>query len=163
MKLVLIICSKETVLDRSTNMTSVFNIFDDINTPSFPVFLAPFTVLTVFEKQKREPDKQRFELLIHVAGQKILSQEIPLEFQGKQRIRNTVQYSGLPVSGPGLFEVSASKNNELLGRYWFHIEQVGPIKETIKEENTAEISRGVLIPMQITQQPHKKRTKNKKA
>jgi hypothetical protein len=159
MKMVLLLCAKETVIDRATNAASVFGLHDDINVPaSFPILLAPFCVMSVLERSSQESEKQVFTLQIKLGKQQILSQRIDVDFQGKTRVRTIVQLSGLPLTGPGLLDVSALKGNRLLGKYWFNVAQTGPIEATNSTMQTG----AIVIPNGHQPKTSQTQKKNKK-
>jgi hypothetical protein len=117
MRLKLLVCSRDAVVDRLTNLASLFGIWEEFTPTAFPVIIPNFCIFALFEKTGREADHQEVDLKITLAKKEFFSQSIPVDFQGKQRVRNITQMNGMPLTGPGILSVSISKGTTVLGAY----------------------------------------------
>ncbi len=54
MKLEFLLCAELASVDKSTNRLSIFNIMDELSTPSFPSLVPQLAVVSTFTRKKKK-------------------------------------------------------------------------------------------------------------
>jgi hypothetical protein len=137
MKLTLLLCAKEVVIDQSTQMTSIIGLIDDIATVSFPLLLPQVSLFALFVRSPREAERQQVRLEIEGGSRTIVSQDLDLNFHGKQKLRQTVIFSGFPIESPGAIEITVKAKGVVLGTRQITATQSGPIRPQQVEPPTS--------------------------
>lgn len=137
MKIQMLLCSKDVVIDQATNMVSVFNIYEDVVSPAYPLYVSPFTVFMVATREDSDPDSFQTSLALKLDNDSLFNNPWPIEFRGTKRVRNAVQFTMVPVARPGNLVVSLSMGNEILNSYIIPFTISGPIQAKPKEQSTA--------------------------
>jgi hypothetical protein len=117
----LLLCAEGVVVDQRTNNTSAFNILEQLNFQSLPVVFPKMVILSVLERDKGDPEKWKGRLRIDLAGSVILDRPVEHNFQGKTRSRNMITIGGLPITQPGIMEISLVKGDEKIMLYTIEI------------------------------------------
>jgi hypothetical protein len=108
MRLLLFTCAETCVLDQLTNRSSLFNLLEEIVTPTFPVAIYSVAIFSLWERDESEPDTEA-RLTVKLNTHELMQAPIALAFQGKLRCRALVTVHGLVVSEHGnlIFEVAS--------------------------------------------------------
>lgn len=88
-------------------------------------------VMSLMEKDEGEPDVWSGSIRIILAGSEIMNQVIRHNFRGTKRSRNMLTISGLPITQPGIMEVSLCSEGESVMSY--------TIEVSVPEESTAAV------------------------
>lgn len=127
----LLLCAEGIVIDQRSNNVSAFEILEQLNPPSLPIVHPKMVVLSVLERDEGDPDKVPVTIRFSIAGSEIVNQIITHNFHDKKRSRNMFTVGGLPISQPGILEISMYRDDKKLMSY--RVEVTAPKKATIKK------------------------------
>jgi len=130
MKVQLLLCAREFIMDQITNLVSAINLYEEIASPAFPLFIPMLSILTIATREDGEPDKATLLMRIGNEGDELFSNTFDIEFHGTKRSRHVVQFGPVPIIKPGVLIVTVSKDADLLGSYEIPMSKVGPVKAT---------------------------------
>lgn len=107
MRLLLLACADTSVVDQTTNRASLFNLLEEVITPTFPIGIYSIAVFTLWEREPAEPDTHA-ELTVRLNERQLMQGQLALNFQQTIRCRSILTLRGLPLSEPGilLFEIT---------------------------------------------------------
>jgi hypothetical protein len=128
----LLLCAEGVSIDVRSNNATIFNIIDQLNFKYLPVVFPKMIVYSVFEREEADPEVLEAELCICIDGNEVLNELVPINFQSKTRVRNTLTLGGLPITQPGKMEVfiyEKGKRTEKMLSY--NIDVVVPKKPTV--------------------------------
>jgi len=101
MKASFFLCADTAVIDKSSSQISIFNVLEQINTPTFPVTLPQFSVVATMDREEDEDEIVELKLQWTLNGRKLLEMPVSLDFQGARRNHFVGQIRGLLVDEPG--------------------------------------------------------------
>jgi len=141
MKLRTLITCDISLLDQRRNSLSLINIIDEINSPSFPIFLPNLSVVSIIEKEQGDPDViGDCAISITLGDQVILSVPMPIQFQGKSRVRSVADVSGFVIPAAGTLKIAVLHGQNELGTWPIPVNQVGgPAAEVFSAPARAEL------------------------
>lgn len=108
----LLLCAEGVSIDARSNNATIFNIIDQLNFKYLPVVFPKMIVYSVFERDEGDPEVLEAELCICIDGNEVLDELVTINFQGKARVRNTLTLGGLPITQPGIMEISIYEKGE---------------------------------------------------
>ncbi len=130
----LLLCAEGVVIDQRSNNASAFEILEQLNPVSLPIVFPKLVVLSVFERDEGDPDKFPANIRVTLGESEILNQEVRHDFQGKKRTRHTFSIGGLPITQPGILEVSVQWGEAQVMSYT--VEVTAPTKAKVKKPYT---------------------------
>ena len=126
MKVLFLVCAQSAVIDQQTNALSVFNILQELNSPSFPFAIAGFTVASFFMREPTElEDPTNVRLQIHLQGKQLANFDMALQFQGRRSLRHIANVQGLIFTEPGELRVSVHHADQEIGYWPVPIQNIG--------------------------------------
>ena len=118
----LLFCAEGVVVDQMTNNASAFNILEQLNFLSLPVVFPRMFILNLLERSKEDPKNWKGRLRIDLAGSVILDQPLEHKFEDQLRSRHITTLGGLPITQPGIMEISlVDENDEKIISYTIEI------------------------------------------
>jgi hypothetical protein len=113
----LFIACESAVLDQFSNRVSVFNVLEEINTPTFPGAVPQLTVLGMFGRSNDEPDEYDLRLRMKLEGRKdfLLDAPFKVNFQGALSTRAIGNIPGFVFPAPGRLSISISLGRKKYG------------------------------------------------
>jgi len=127
----LLLCAEGVVVDRVTNNASAFNILEQLNFQNLPVAFPKMVILSCLERDAGDPEKWEGKLRIDLAGSVIMDLPFEHNFHGMSRSRNLFTLGGLPITQPGIMEISLVKDDKKETSYTIEIAvPPGPKVET---------------------------------
>ena len=113
----LLLCAEYVLTDRDSNNASVINILEEIAPTVLPIIIPRVAVLCIIERQEEDPEEAEILLRLTLHDQIIFEQQIPIDFLGRQRFRQTVLLGGLPITQPGILDVVVFLDDRVLQTY----------------------------------------------
>jgi hypothetical protein len=123
MRLLLLTCAETCVLDQLTNRASLFNLLEEIVTPTFPVALYSAAIFSLWERDESEPDAEA-RLTVKLNTHELMQAPMALAFQGKLRCRVLLTVHGLVVSEPGNLVFEVASGGSVVGTWTALIQSV---------------------------------------
>lgn len=120
--------ARGVIRDHETNAISIYNVIEQFQFPSFPVF---FPEVMYYAALIRDPaiDPAEFESIIRfkIDGATVLQSEMKSNFQDKIGNRLILRIGGLPIPNPGTLtiELLRKDNDELLHLYEIKVVTMG--------------------------------------
>jgi hypothetical protein len=132
MKLLLLCCAQSCTVDKTTNNVSIFNIIEEVQAPSFPGAIVPFSVFALITRTKREASTQTAYLQVFKDNQikPILEAPMNLDFQQQFRTRAIGNLGGLVVESPGMLRFVIREKRSELGSWAVPVLQAGAVAMT---------------------------------
>ncbi len=122
----LTVCAEGIVQDAVTNKLSAFNIFEEISSVSFPLFITKFCVLTILERDgDADPNKIGIEIKLMMNGDELVKDHIEVNFQGKKRNRTLFDIDGLVIPALGTLCIVISYDKKELSAYEIQVDKIG--------------------------------------
>ncbi len=128
----LIFLARNITIDQLTNTVSVFSIIEEMYSDKFPVGSGPINLFIMLEKESSDTDKQKMELQIFNNEMILHNISIDLDFQSKNRLRQTININNL-VLNSGTLKCACVIEKKEIGSYYIRVEHSTPIEvPTIK-------------------------------
>ena len=133
----LMFCTENAVIDARTNNISVFNIFDEINVPRFPITLLRIVAVTILELESSDDYNSSYDCSLRLAIDDEILFEHPftIDFKGKKRNRNIMTIEGLPLPQPGTLTATFHCGDQTLNHYEIAVNGPEPTATVQEEEN----------------------------
>jgi hypothetical protein len=98
-------------IDRLTDRLTIFNIFERIASPRFPILVPEISFVTVLRREAVEPEV--FDAVITIQlGQNVIGQaNMHVDFQGQLMNRNISNFQTLPILTAGDLQFSFALPN----------------------------------------------------
>jgi hypothetical protein len=116
MELALLVVGDGCSIDRGTNRASVFNLLEEIPTPTFPIAIYAVSVFTLWIREEGEPDTDA-QLRVFLNEVQLRQTPLPLRFEGTSRCRNVTNILGLVLSGPGTLHFDVLLIDRVVGTW----------------------------------------------
>lgn len=128
MELTLITCASGISVDQQHNTLSLFNIIEDVNSPSFPMVIPSMVFVGMVTKSPDEPNEVRDLMLVaSLDDERIFQGAInPVDFQGRPNARLIVNIQGLVISRPGILNLALHQPERALGIWKITVNGIGP-------------------------------------
>jgi len=133
MEATLLICANAISVDQRSNTLSLFNILEEINSPSFPMVVPYMVLVAMLTRGADEPNVfADLTLSMDVDGEVFFQGNLnPADFQQKLSSRLVVDMQGLIVPKAGMMRVVMSRPENPIGLWKIRVNNIGP---TIKVE-----------------------------
>ncbi len=125
---ILSVCAESIVRDAATNHVSVFNIIEEINTPTFPVAIQKLSSLFYLVKDEEDASVNELSIRFIINGEEINRFPIHSDFQNKLKTRVIVNLQGLVIPGPGRLHAILFLKDEEIGLWDIQINHTGIAK-----------------------------------
>jgi hypothetical protein len=116
MQLLLLTCAETCVIDVNTNRPSLFNLIEEISSPTFPAAIFTVAIFTLWERDEAEPDSAA-ELVIRLNNNQLFQAPVSLAFQGTRRCRAVLSIQGLVITEPGSLTFEVRHSDNLVGAW----------------------------------------------
>jgi hypothetical protein len=117
MKPITIICSEGIIRDGDSNQITLYNLVEEINAISFPVFIHKFSIFLLVEKEESDPENSNIILKILNNERELFTQSIKTDFKGKKRMRTNIHLGGLAVFEVGDIIIQFNYNESFFCDY----------------------------------------------
>jgi hypothetical protein len=94
------------VRDAETNGISAFNILEGVVPVGMPFFMQQLAFFVLWERDANDPQQPHGEFTVEIAGNRLATVQLNLDFQDKPRHRSIVNLNGLTVPQPGQLRFS---------------------------------------------------------
>ena len=122
MRLLALICAEQCVIDGPTNRVSIFNLLEEVKSPTFPAALYLTTILTLWEREPTEEDIDA-SVVIRLNDTELFRNPLRVSFQGLPRCRAIAVLGGLTLPSPGLLSIEVSGGPDLSQTWRVNVEQ----------------------------------------
>jgi hypothetical protein len=144
MELRYIILCQTSSIDTRTNSLSAFNVIDDLNLTSFPVFFPQLSLVVAFVKEPNEPNICQINLVVSIDDQQLSNVALQLNFQGRNHLRLDTTMQAFAIPRPGLVSFSVNFDGRNLGTWKVNAVLVGTQGGVLNAPQAA--PRPVIIP-----------------
>jgi len=119
----MLLCADALIRDAESNNMSAITIYEELTPIGLPLFLPRLSILSVYEREEGDLAEVIYDLRVKLDEEILLTQQIPVNFQGKFRFRNLMVLAGLPVAHPGKLIIQISNGEDTMGEYSITINQ----------------------------------------
>jgi len=107
MRLISALCCESVVVDQFTNRVSIFNLLEEVITPTLPVGIFVVANFALWEREPGEADS-RASLIVRMNTNQLTQLPFEIAFQDKSRCRTIVGLSGIVLNEVGqlTFEIT---------------------------------------------------------
>jgi hypothetical protein len=111
--------------DAETNTMSIFHIIENINSPSFPLFIQKLVVLNLFERLSVDPPI--FDSTVRVLINELQLHEVPIRinFEDKLKSRAILTVGGLVIPNPGTLIFNFVHDTRTIAQYKIEVINTG--------------------------------------
>lgn len=121
----LAVSAESVIRDAETNMVSAVNIFDEINSQSFPLLMPKLSCLFLFGREEDDAGESDATVsFTHPNGQ-LFQTLLPLDFQGKLRLRSMVVLQGFVIPAPGWIRIVVKHGEDVLAVWEMPVVAIG--------------------------------------
>lgn len=140
MRLLLFACSEAAIVDRRSNCLSIINLFENFNSPSFPLVLPMLTLVTWAERESGDPELHELKASFSLDSKKIGDVPIVLDYQHGPKVRAIVEIGGIVIEKPGALKIQLQDERKRPGAWHIQIQKVGPPQVSDKPSKKAATS-----------------------
>jgi hypothetical protein len=129
MEITLFTCAQSAVIDRQTSGLSIFNIYEELTAPVFPIAVQTFTVIMLVTRHGDDlenPNDVRFR--IHLDQQLLMDAPIVPNFQGRRGVKIITNVGGMLIPRPGNMLVTVHQGENKLAEWPILVKQIGGAK-----------------------------------
>ena len=119
------LAAKGVSIDKYTNMSTIYNIIENLLSDSFPIFFPEIYVFILLERKKDEERNINCVLKIYNNGKEINSIEVNPQFETSNRNRTVIRVNGITIMSPGKLLFKFIYNNRTLGHYSILLTKTG--------------------------------------
>jgi hypothetical protein len=126
MEITLFTCAQSAVIDRQTNSLSIFNVYEEMNAPVFPIALQTFAVIMLLIRHDDDlevPSDVRCR--IHLDNQQLMDAPIVPNFQGRRGVKIITNIGGMLIPRPGNMVVAIHHGERKLAEWLILARQIG--------------------------------------
>ncbi len=117
------IAANRVIVDKNTNLVSIVDLYEKLQSSQFPVIVPKFTLLFYVSRTDSDPEKSTLELSCKLKEHEILKAIVDVDFGGKDVTRVLVALDSLRLPEPGQFIASLSLDGENLGQLEVDVER----------------------------------------
>jgi hypothetical protein len=128
MELLEVVVAQSVVRDADTNYISLFNILDEMNSPTFPTVVPSLGMLTIFERIGDEEDPAAVQVRMRINDQVLHVTPLAVAFQGRARTRAILTVHGLVLTAPGNLVFEVLMNNQAIGSWKVLVLNTGEVQ-----------------------------------
>jgi hypothetical protein len=110
-------CSELSAIDIQTQKISLFNLFEEIHSVSYPVFIQSLSLAISLEKDRTDEDTNKILFRVSIGEDEIFKIESDILFSQRKRARALTVINGLIVPRPGVLCVSAHHKKKRLAQW----------------------------------------------
>lgn len=125
MKVILFTCVKLAVTDATTNALSLFQVMEELQTPSFPLAIPSFTIVIILERERGDRKKTLLHYRLKLGRQTLVELPLEINFLGRKRYRNHGVVHGLTIPQPGTLKAEIRLKNRTLGSWSIEVSHTG--------------------------------------
>ena len=131
MKSIFMLAAKGVSIDKFSNMATIYNIIENMNSDSFPIFFPEIYVFVLLERKKDE--ERNFDCVLKVYNNRneISSIQVKPAFKTSNRNRSVIRVNGITIVSPGRLIFKFIHNNKTLGQYNVLIKKPDKTKSNI--------------------------------
>ena len=117
-------------IDSRTNNLSLINVLDEIGSQGLPVVIPKLFTVAVIEREKKEKATPEFILRITQGKKKLVDQRVKVDFQGKKRVRQLIEFHGFAIHEPGDLQFRLNYQGKKFAEYCLSFNvNAGPRKD----------------------------------
>jgi len=106
------ICAQSVIIDRFSNQVSLINLRTQLRAVTFPYWIPEISFVVILEKEDGDPETYETFATVTLNGEEISRTTVIITFKGGRGSRQILNFSGLPVTGPGLLKFILTLPNE---------------------------------------------------
>jgi hypothetical protein len=125
------LAAKGVSIDKYTNMSTIYNIIENLHSDSFPIFFPEIYVFVLLERKESEERNINCVLKIYNNGKEINSIKVNPQFKTSNRNRTVIRVNGITILSPGKLLFKFIYDNRTLGHYNILLTKTGITKSNI--------------------------------
>ena len=123
----LMLCAEGVVRDAESNTVSVYNIFEEISSATFPVIIPKMFMLLITQRDPaQDPPGPAASIRIQLDNDLLDETDVQVNFQEKSRNRFILGVGGLVITRPGRLRFIASVANARMAEYTVTVQKLSP-------------------------------------
>ena len=123
----LMLCAEGVVRDAESNTVSVYNIFEEIRSATFPVIIPKMFILLITQRDPtQDPPAPAASIRIQLDNDLLDETDMEVNFQDKSRNRFILGVGGLAITRPGTLRFIANLANARMAEYTVTVQKIGP-------------------------------------
>jgi hypothetical protein len=100
-----VIVSESSSVDKDTGNVSIFNIFNNLSVPAFPVIMNKIVITVILERDDEDDIEGNIELMIKQKDIVDFHQMVPYLFKDTLGANLKIQINGFLIKEPGIIEI----------------------------------------------------------
>lgn len=112
MKVIFAVCAESVSVDQQTNKLSILGIIEELSGAGFPGIIPSLSFIFVAQREKGDPETISYEIKISHNGKAMGDVPTNFSFQGRPRTRAISNIQGIPIPGPGVLTIAATRKNK---------------------------------------------------
>jgi hypothetical protein len=113
----LLLVADTVITDRESNNVSVINILEEITPIGLPLLIPKVSVLSIFDREETDPEEFASTFRLTMGDMNIFTQEIPANFNGMLKFRQSLIIGGLFINRPGIIDKTTDKRPDGYANY----------------------------------------------
>ncbi len=101
MKVILAAAALSVSIDRFTNRMSLFNVVEQINSPSFPLWMPEISFVVAILRGEGDPQEFTAKTELRLGDKVLVQSNAPISFKNGPIARNILNLRGIPIPAPG--------------------------------------------------------------
>ena len=123
----LMLCAEGVVRDAESNTVSVYNIFEEMSSATFPMTIPKMFMLLVTQRDPaHDPPAPAASIRIQLDNDLLDETDMEVNFQDKSRNRFILGVGGLVISRPGTLRFIANVANARMAEYTVTVQKASP-------------------------------------
>jgi len=117
-KCTLLVASQWAILDKFTNLLSLYNILEAFTVSKFPTNLSEITAMSFIERNTQDPEEIEIVAKVCIWEQVIQEQQVKVNFNGKLKHKRLYKIAGIKLEEwSEELSISIYHKNEEINRY----------------------------------------------
>ena len=109
------IAANRVIVDSMTNQVSIIDLFEQIKSPSFPVFIPKITLLYYVSREAGDPSSKDLLVKCKLDEEDIFNVKVQLDFKQEDSTRIVLGIDGLTLPKAGMFKAVLMDQDVELG------------------------------------------------
>lgn len=121
------VAANRVIVDSITNQVSIIDLFEQLQAPSFPVFVPRITLLYYLSREKEDPFTKDLKVVGKLSDVEIFKVDVKVDFKGEDSTRIVLGVDGVTFAQPGVFQAFLMDQDATLGVLDLVVEQVNAV------------------------------------
>ena len=109
------IAANRVLVDARTNQVSIIDVYENLESPQFPVFLPKVTLLFYLSRDAGDPQTRDLTMICSLEDVEIFNTQIHVDFQVSLTNRIVLEVEGVTIPKPGIIKARIMDKDQSLG------------------------------------------------